>query len=246
MSDRDSAPDRSSWRRTGFVIAACFVTLVAALAVVVVVTATPGQGHKPPAATTPGSTATQPSAAGGQHGCHLTDTSQAIPDAPPADVTWTVYKTVAEPVSRSAGPGIVDAGGGARCFAHTPLGALIATWQIGTRFALADDWRTVTLQQVMPGPGRDIYMRRRAAVTDNSAQPGEYGQIAGFKFVTYTPQTAVIQIVSRFSDGSMQVSTMTVVWSGGDWKLQLTPDGSESPTVQPVSSLVGFVVWGGV
>ncbi|WP_158013636.1 hypothetical protein [Carbonactinospora thermoautotrophica] len=156
-----------------------------------------------------------------------------------------MFHTVAVPSSPTAGPAVVD-GDVARCYAHTPTGALLAAWQIGIRYLVADDWRTVVAQQVMPGPGRDTYVRLRAQVTANSDQPGQYGQVAGFKFVTYTPQVAVIQLVSRFPTGSLQVITATVVWSDGDWKLQLQPDGSVSPSAQHVPSLAGFVVWGGV
>lgn len=39
---------------------------------------------------------------------------------------------------------------------------------------------------------------------------------------------------------------MTLVWRGGDWRLQLQPNGSASATSQQVTSMDGFVPWGGV
>ncbi len=83
-------------------------------------------------------------------------------------------------------------------------------------------------------------------MTTTEVAPGTYGQIAGFRFVTYTPDVAVIQFVTRFRNGNLQVTTTTVRWLSGDWKQQLQPDGSESPTAQSVSSLAGFVPWGGL
>ena len=44
---------------------------------------------------------------------------------------------------------------------------------------------------------------------------------------------------------SGQVTTTTVKWVHGDWRLELQPDGGPSPTAQTVPDLDGFVVWGG-
>jgi hypothetical protein len=215
--------DRSAFRRAGFVAA--------------------GGGSSPGGqAASPSASAT--SAAPIASGCHPSDKSQQIPqDAPTA--TWTVYKSIAVPSSPTAGPLVLD-GEMARCYARTPTGALIAAWQLYVRHIFSDDWRRITDEQVMPGPGRDAFTRKRATVTGDTSDPGTYGQVAGFKFVTYTKDTAVIQIVTRFTDGTMQVGTETVIWSAGDWRLQLQPDGQDSPNFQQVQSLDGFVPWGGV
>ncbi|WP_143043740.1 hypothetical protein [Nonomuraea jiangxiensis] len=173
--------------------------------------------------------------------------SQALPTRPPADVAWTVFHGVAEPASREHGPHRHEADVH-RCFARTPTGALIAAWQIATRFVLADDWRRVVESQVMPGPGRDAYVAQRAQVrADTGRAAGGYGQLAAFAIASYTPDVATVQLVSRFAaTGQLQVNTVTVAWSGDDWRLRLQPDGSISPSLQAVSSLAGFVPWGGV
>ncbi len=170
-----------------------------------------------------------------------------MPDSPPPGVSWTLFQGVALPSSSSAGPtritGPVYAG-----YARTPVGALLAAAQIGDRYLISpiDDWRQVVQQQVVAGLGRDVYVQDRAKMTDISAPPGTYGQYAGFRFVTYAPVTAVIQYVTRFSNGNLQVVTDTVHWVDGDWKLQLQPDGSTSPTAQSVNGLTGFVPWSGL
>lgn len=162
-------------------------------------------------------------------------------------MTWALFQGVVLPSSRTAGPtrvaGPVHAG-----YAHTPVGALLAAAQVSYRYLISPggDWRQVVVQQVVPGAGRDVYVQKRATVTTTSVPPGTYGQLAGFRFVTYSPDTAVIQFVTRFSNGNLQVVTDTVHWLDGDWKLQLQPDGSESPTGQSVSSLGGFVPWSGL
>jgi hypothetical protein len=44
----------------------------------------------------------------------------------------------------------------------------------------------------------------------------------------------------------MSVVTETVRWVDGDWKLELQPDGSTTPSRQSVTSVAGFIPWGGV
>lgn len=178
-------------------------------------------------------------------GCHVAAGSQAIPQYAPLGITWQLYQTVALPYSKTAGPMVVD-GGVARCYAHDPLGALLAASQISYRFAISPDWRKVVKTQVMPGKGTQIYVAQRSKVTDANNQPGDYDQLAGFKFVTYSPAVAVIEMALKNDSGAIQAGPLTVDWSDGDWKLQLTPDGSESAQVLPISSLVGFAAWSGV
>ena len=161
-------------------------------------------------------------------------------------VNWQLFSGVALPYSPTAGPlkqdGPVFSG-----FQRSQAGALIAAAQLATRYLLTpgSGWRDVVARQVLPGAGRDAYIRARAQVEVNDP-PGTYGQLAGFRIVAYTGDVAVIQQVSRFSyTGRLQVTTATVKWVGGDWRLELQPDGGSSPTAQSVPNLDGFVVWGG-
>jgi hypothetical protein len=64
--------------------------------------------------------------------------------------------------------------------------------------------------------------------------------------VTYTPNVAVIELATKFRNGSLQVSTETVVWAGTDWQLQLQPDGASTPSIQPATSLSGYAIWSGI
>ena len=163
----------------------------------------------------------------------------------PEGVRWQLFMGVALPYSPTAGPTVVDGpvyGG----FKRSQPGALLAAVQLGVRYLLTpgEGWRAVLEQQVLPGAGRDAFARNRAGI-DPQAPPGTYGQIAGFRIVTFTPDVAVVQLVSRFpTSGVLQVSTTTVRWVDGDWRLQLQPDGGTSPTAQALPSLDGFVVWG--
>jgi hypothetical protein len=198
--------------------------------------------HRP----NPVSHAAAPAASPGDRagGCDVPSGPQAIPVSAPTGVTWQLYDTVALPFSAQAGPTVIN-GDVARCYAHSPTGALLATVQIAVRYALATNWQAVIADQVMPGIGRNVYAAERPGA-DVTIQAGQFGQFAGFQFVTYTSALAVVQVVVQLPSGEMQATTMTVQWSGGDWRLQLQPDGSPGPNVQQVPNLIGFIPWAGV
>jgi hypothetical protein len=164
--------------------------------------------------------------------------------APP--VSWQLFAGVPLPYSATAGPrlvdGLVHAG-----FERSQTGALLAAAHLSTRYLLTpgSGWREVVARQVLPGPGRDAYVRLRATVDDSTDSPGGHGQPAGFRVLAFTPDVAVVQEAIRFPEsGVLQVTSTTLRWVGGDWRLQLQPDGSTSPTAQQVPDLDGFVVWG--
>lgn len=234
---------RSADRKPGSVLAA---TVAAALAAGAVLVALAGGGtpSAAPAAALPPGTA-PPSAADGSSELVQTPAAAApLLTAPP--VSWRLFAGVPLPYSASAGPRTVD-GPVHAGFERSQAGALLATAHLGTRYLLTggSGWRQVVARQVLPGPGRDAYVRLRATVEDVTNSPGAPGQPAGFRFLAFTPDVAVVQEAVRFPlSGVLQVTSTTLRWVGGDWRLQLQPDGSTSPTAQQVPDLDGFVVWG--
>ena len=230
-------PEGGGRGRTSLLLAGVFLGLVVLAGLVVALF---GGGNNtqttPPASPPPGAIA-PPDA----------QLDQSVPTSPPADVRWDLYQREALPYSTTAGPRTVD-GALARGYAHTPTGALLAAVQIGARKLLSpgDSWRQVVEQQVVPGTGRDRFIQLRSQITTDGTPDPRLGQIAGFRFITYTPDIAVIQIATKFINGHMQITTGTVQWSDGDWKEVLQPDSSESPTVQAIPDLTGLVAWSGV
>lgn len=201
---------------------------------------------RPPgrAVTTSPAPAPAVSPGGSTASCHVPPGNQDVPTSAPSGVTWRLYQAIALPFSVQAGPTVID-GDVARCYAHSPTGALLALAQIFVRTTVAPDWRAVLDEQVIPGAGRSVFAAERPG-EDIPVQPGENGQIDGFQFVTYSSATAVIQMVLQMPDGSLRVAVMTVTWSDEDWRLELQPDGQMSPNVQQASSLAGFIPWEGV
>ncbi|WP_149260374.1 hypothetical protein [Actinomadura sp. K4S16] len=193
------------------------------------------------AAATPKSTppATTPA---GARACPTDNGDQSIPTTAPRQVYWKRFKGVAVPFSPSVGPLDVQ-GDIARCYEHTPRGALFAAVQISVRLDRSTRWRKILEQQVVAGRGKAAYARVRTA--GQPVPAGKAAQITGFRIVSYTPQTAVVGTVSRDPGrGGRTARTTTVKWQG-EWKLAPTPDGSTGSSPQNVDSLSGFVFWGG-
>ncbi|MFI6340485.1 hypothetical protein [Streptomyces sp. NPDC050535] len=247
--DRASTSEpRSPWLSGGFVSAAAFIGFIAVIGTALAVTsdnsAESGSTAPVPAVS---SAEPQPSeaAADGAACPELADDQQDLPASAPVGVTWSLYGSVALPSSKEAGPAVAGKDV-ARCYAHTPVGALLATSQISVRYLAADDWLKVTRTQTV-GAGRDAYITDRTKAEATAVPDGDgggaNGQIAGFRFVTYNDTTAVIQTVWRFPDGQMQAATTTALWQGGDWRLEYPADPADPA---PVDSLAGYTEWGGV
>ncbi|MFJ2561321.1 MULTISPECIES: hypothetical protein [unclassified Streptomyces] len=235
--DRRTSPWASRrWQASALFLA----VVVVAGGVVLMTTGSPDDGKT----AAPTSSAGGPPASGQGPGCPGLTASQDIPRTAPA-ADWDLVSTVAVPTSKDSGPAVVE-GDIARCYAHSPTGALIAAAQIGTRYAFADDWKKVVEEQTY-GDGKELLLETRGAYEETAEPvapvPGELGQFAGYQFVTYTPETAVLQMVSRFDQGVMQVSTVTLRWADGDWQYEIP---SVTPPQKTVTSLEGYVVWGGL
>lgn len=251
----DAYDDHHGFWRPSTIAAGIILLLILLVAGLVIAIKVSG-GHRhadttpspsPTVSSAPGSTSpgTARTSSTGQT-CNLPAGSQTVPDATPLGITWKIYQTVALPFSSKYGPEYVD-GGVARCYAHNPTGALIAASQIPYRYLIAPDWRQVVNQQVVDNSGRSVYITNRAAASNQGGnQPGDYNQLAGFKFVDYSQSQAVIEFVSQSAQGVMQATTTTVDWVGGDWQLDLQPDGGPSPNALPVTSINGFSQWAGV
>ncbi|WP_459645183.1 hypothetical protein [Kineococcus sp. NUM-3379] len=237
---RSSASDspQSPWTRRWFILS--LALLLALLASTVFLFVRGPQESVPTEATPP-----VPSSAPASTGPSAAPLDQTVPTEAPADVTWDIWETVALPYSASAGPRRVE-GDVASGYAHTPTGALIAGAQTAVRVRVAQDWEGVVNASVAPGPGRDAWAATRGPLTLSRPKAGDLGQIAGFQFVSYTEEQAVIQLVSKFGNGQLLVVTTTLAWDGSDWRLVLTPEGAQASNAQTIPSLVGFIPWGGI
>jgi hypothetical protein len=166
-----------------------------------------------------------------------------IPTAPPPDLAWKSIGAVLVPTSTAYGPTRYD-GHLWTCYRHDPMGAVLASYDIFAA-AITSDWLQVAEAQFVPGPGQQAYIKATEHQSFQPPQPDQVAQPVGFQVVSYTPQQATIETLADAGSGQYQAEARTVGWSGGDWKLVLTPDGSTGPDPQLVSSASGFVLWGG-
>lgn len=172
-------------------------------------------------------------------------TEQAPLTSAPEGVTWELFQGIALPVSATDGPTRVD-GPVHAGFSRTPTGALLASAQISYRQIATPGtaWRRVVEEQIVPGPGRTAFLNLAAGVSNDGPPAAGYAQIVGFRFITYTPDLAVVSLASRGKSGRTQVGTETLRWRDGDWKLELPASGLQQPQV--VQGLAGYVPWQGV
>ena len=255
--DRERDIDQTPWTRPGFVLAGLVVVLALGCGLYLAVG---GGGHHAAAsssagpATTAVPTTRSPAArstsptkrAGG--GCNVPPGPQAVPQVAPANITWQLWRGIALPWSASAGPATVH-GDIAACFAHSPLGALLAAAQLPYRVLYSPQWLAVLDGMTVPNAGQQFVVREMRAARQTPYTPtpeDQIDQIAGFQVVSYDGDTAVIDLVERSENGAMGVAPFTVQWVNGDWRLVLQPSGSDSGPAQSVSSTVGYVAWGGV
>lgn len=194
-----------------------------------------------PVTTPPGATASTP--AGG-----TTPPEAAEPlTAAPEGVTWELFEGVAVPGSEVDGPTRVD-GPVHAGFSQTPTGALLADAQISTRTLVDQDVAdlvAVAQAQLVDGPGKTAYLNLLDQLDGRNDPPASgYAQIAGFRYITYTPELAVISRATRDQSGRIQASTDTLRWIDGDWKLEKPTTGLQQ--AQVVQDLSGYVPWSGI
>ncbi len=233
---------RPPWRQARWAVPAA-VLLVALIAAALVVLTGPGGSGPHNATATSGSH----SASGGggtaqATGCTASDSRQSIPTAPPSDLVWKNVGALLVPTSDASGPTRID-GPVWSCYAHTPMGAVMAAYAIFATLT-SPGWHTVAEREIAPGPGRQAFIAAGLSQPYQPLSPQHAAQPAGFAVVTYTPAQATIETLSDAGSGQFQTDQRTVAWVGGDWKLVMTPDGTIGPDPQVVSSANGFVLWG--
>lgn len=177
-----------------------------------------------------------------------------------AGLRWSDFYGVELP-SSAAGPRYTS-GGIAAGFAHSPQGALLAAVNIGVRANAqwGPDIFTAVIRGQVTGPDASALLANCQAAYGQASQSDGVtsGQPLGdvdvteeaFRWVTYTPAAAIIDLVSAApgSQGTMvRASTQVqVVWDGGDWKVIAPPGGDWGSAATELSSLRGYTVFPGL
>lgn len=177
-------------------------------------------------------------------GCQAGPVDDTMPTTAPADSEWKNIGAITVPVSTTYGPTKYN-GDLWHCYRHDPMGAVFAAYDI-LAAAVSPQWRQVAEAQFVPGAGQQAYIAVGEQQSFMPLQPGQVVQPVGFQISSYTSQEATVVVLSTSGGtGQYQADERTVAWSGGDWKLIVSPDGSTGPDPQLVASTDGFILWGG-
>ncbi|WP_411101359.1 hypothetical protein [Streptomyces sp. cmx-4-9] len=250
--------EKPFWQQRGWLVSAAFLLSMLLVGGIVLLTgedsnnnntgqpeaSTPAASGAP--ASTPPAGAPSGSTEGRPAGCSTNDSDQNVPKQGPADLKWKQSDTDLLPVSETAGPRKYD-GPLWSCYAHTPMGAVLAAHSISTHFT-GPRWREVAEQQMARGAGRDEFIKRRGAQAADQTEkgaPGSQGTYVGFSVLSYSPTQATVMLLLQLPEKGYVSGTTSVVWEDGDWKLRPTLTGSLLEGMAPVDGTDGFVVWGG-
>jgi hypothetical protein len=175
--------------------------------------------------------------------CHTEGGDTEQPTSAPHNVKWVKIGITTVPTTPTAGPAEID-GPVWACFAHTPLGAVVAAHCILGHMS-GGDWLPVAADQLVPGPGRDAFVAIRSVIPDADTPGHQAATYVGFAVSSYSPQAATVQLLLRQPQGSYVSTSISEQWTDGDWKVVPRSDGSlHTPLDDTVNSTAGFIVWG--
>ena len=161
------------------------------------------------------------------------------PTAPPTNVRWITYAGMAIPMA-AEGPKVGDTSAYPTQYSHTGAGAALAAISSTIRMSVAPDqeWAQIAGALAAPGPGRDAWSLERTQISITSAVPdGQAPRVLGYLVDDYTPQQAVISIITSQPDRSLTATTTTMAWSPpGDWR-RVLPDPAAPNPANPVRVL---------
>lgn len=247
MSTFSDQPDRRKrWITTAGIALVLLLVLLAALLLATgghdsarSPKAGPGHASPAPGASSSSSASTGPAASAQ---CRTAAPSSAMPTKPPGDIKWRNVGAVLVPTSSAYGPTRYQ-GPVWSCYSHTPMGAVMASYGLLSTLT-GPEWKTVAGREIVPGPGQRAFVSAGEKQKYTPPAPGSVSQPVGFQVVSYSPASATIESLAGGGGSAYTVSEQTLAWSGGDWKLVVTPDGRTGPDPQTVSSSAGFVLWG--
>lgn len=172
---------------------------------------------------------TAPSPGNGE--CAVAADDQNYPVEAP-DTEWKLYANVASvPTSTKYGPLKTD-GDFWRCYAHSPTGALFASFNLSQAFVTGKVYEAA----VDTPAARDIFDENSAVAETEGASV----EVAGFQIESYTESEATIVLLLNVN-GQLGSSPMSLIWDSAadDWRW----DVENTPPPEPVENADGFTPW---
>ena len=244
MGQSDSLDDGhghgSPWSSTSFQIATLFLIILAVVGIAIAIFHH-GSHHahasNPPATSHAGSPPATTTVRTGAAGlCSLPAGDQQVPSASyPEGTSWQPVGTMVIPQSSTLGPQHLEKGVNV-CFAHSPSGALLAAMNL-----MGEGTTETSERQVFDTLAIDV---PAAVTTEPAVQDGDSAiQIAGYKYDSYSPTDAVIDVVLRHQQGGLSVFHAPMRWTGNDWKYVFPPEGPISSTLNGAQVEPPYVAW---
>jgi hypothetical protein len=223
--------ERPFYAEKGFI--ACGALLAVVLLVGAAVALTGGSGHRETAASARHASASDSV-------CDLPAGRQDPVVGPPV-ASWTLVGHIAAPSVPGVGPGIVD-GTDRRCYAHSPLGALLAAANVLPTTSAPNANGPKTVEHFMPGQTRDVYSKQPSAPVD----PNLRVQLAAFRSQVISANAVDVTLAYRTNlNGVVGSIRWPMRWYRGDWRVQLG-DTLEEPLAMeaPVTIDSSWIRWG--
>ena len=250
----ETTPDnneRNPFTRPGFILSAALI--VALIAAVAVIAFLPRGAEEPDAGTTaPSSSATSSTAATTETAaeesiCGLPGNEEtALGTAPDSD--WELVGTTVVPTApETVGPGLVSAGFRS-CFAQTPVGALFASANLVGLGSVQDVeiQRKLIEQLVVPSAGQQAALEDLAERDASSPSSGTSIQISGFQLLSYTDESANVDIAFTTESGAVGHASIPLSWVDGDWKTEIADSGQLLNEPAQLNDLSDYIPWSGV
>ncbi len=245
----DEEEAQNPWTQRGFIASAVVVALIAVLGLFLAFAGpSGGNGNAAPRATTPAAS-TSPSPGGSTRpasdsACGLPAGEESVPRTAPKETKWELVGTMAAPTAPDThGPGRVD-DGLRSCYAHSPTGALYAAVNFVAMTTAPERREAAVRELAANGPGRDAALT--AIKREGEQRAGGTGtQVAGFTFLNYGTETAVVDLAFRTSSAAYVHMPLSVRWQDGDWKVVFPDDGDLGHAIKPLPDLTGYVLWAG-
>lgn len=231
----------------GFMVSAGIVGLVAIMGVAVVgVILWPDQEEEAPstpeaAATADPAPESETAAPQNRSKCDLPDVDETmLPEAP--ETEWGFVGTMQAPSNEEAGPGIVSDTGLRHCYAHSPVGALMAASNIMAMGTDPDLVQEVNEEMVAEGPGQEAALadlERNGTYEDTPLRT----TIVGFQVLGFGPNSSRVDIAVEASNGMFASVTTDLRWEEGDWKVALRDNGQPHIPVAQLQDASGYIPW---
>lgn len=168
------------------------------------------------------------------------------------DVEWRTKGPFTYPISVETdgesvnGPARPAFPGTDTCYARTPLGAAFAAASASVE-SLVYESAVPYLQTRVVGSGRDELVDEVSQLNKEDFTFGDITfRVIAFKIVDYTPDRALIEVVTRGQDSSGVTSTKAgtreLVWQDNDWKVVLDAEVAGTRDVADVEA-EGFLTW---